>query len=88
MGQKKNIEMQFVLYMKLVYRLMEILMLNQGRYLSSEDLLAKVWGYDTDAEIGVVWVYISYLRKKLSSLSRKVEIKAKRNIGYTLEAAV
>ena len=72
----------------LEYRLMEILMLNQGRYLSSEDLLAKVWGYDTDAEIGVVWVYISYLRKKLSSLSRKVEIKAKRNIGYTLEAAV
>ena len=45
----------------LEYRLMEILMLNQGRYLSSEDLLAKVWGYDTDAEIGVVWVYICLL---------------------------
>lgn len=36
-------------------------------------------------EIGVVWVYISYLRKKLSALTANVEIKAKRNIGYTLE---
>ena len=45
----------------------------------------KVWGYDTEAEIGIVWVYISYLRKKLSSLGANVAIKAKRNIGYTLE---
>ena len=45
----------------------------------------KVWGYDTDTDIGVVWVYISYLRKKLSSLGANVAIKAKRNIGYTLE---
>lgn len=48
---------------KLEYQLMEILMLNRGIYLSSEDLLVKVWGYDTDAELGTVWVYISYLRK-------------------------
>ena len=61
-------------------------MLNQGIYLSTEDILTKVWGYDTDAEIGIVWVYISYLRRKLSSLNCGVEIKAKRNIGYTLEA--
>lgn len=71
---------------KLEYRLMELLMLNQGIYLSSEDLLVKVWGYDTDAELGTVWVYISYLRKRLSALNAKVEIRAKRNIGYTLEA--
>ena len=69
------------------YRMMELLMLNQGIYLSTEDLLTKVWGYETDAEIGVVWVYISYLRKRLSALNANVEIKAKRNIGYTLEVA-
>ena len=70
---------------KLEYRLMELLMLNQGIYLSSEDLLVKVWGYETEAELGTVWVYISYLRKRLLALDANVEIKAKRNIGYTLE---
>lgn len=69
----------------LEYRLMELLMLNQGIYLSSEDILVKVWGYDTDAELGTVWVYISGLRKKLAALDAKVEIRAKRNVGYTLE---
>ena len=70
---------------KLEYQLMEVLMLNQGIYLSSEDLLVKVWGYETEAEIGTVWVYISYLRKRLQALNSKVKIKAKRGIGYTLE---
>ncbi|MCI9154207.1 DNA-binding response regulator [Lachnospiraceae bacterium] len=72
---------------KLEYRMMEVLMQNQRRYLSSEDLLVKVWGYDTEAEVGTVWVYISYLRKRLEALSGQVKIKVKRNIGYTLEAA-
>lgn len=72
---------------KLEYQLMELLMLNRGIYLSSETLLTKVWGYDTDTELGTVWVYISYLRKRLSALNANVIIRAKRNIGYTLEAA-
>lgn len=70
---------------KLEYQLMEILMLNRGIYLSSEDLLVKVWGYDTDAELGTVWVYISYLRKRLAALDANVAINVKRNVGYTLE---
>ena len=70
---------------KLEYQLMELFLLNRGVYLSTEDILVKVWGYDTEAEIGIVWVYISYLRKKLASLGANVLIKAKRNIGYTLE---
>lgn len=70
---------------RLEYRLMEQLMLNKGIYLSSEELLVNVWGYNSDAEIGAVWVYISYLRKRLLALNANVEIKAKRNIGYTLE---
>ncbi len=70
---------------KLEYQLMEIFMLNQGIYLSSEDLLVKVWGYNTDAELGTVWVYISYLRKRLTALDANVAITAKRNVGYMLE---
>lgn len=71
---------------KLEYRLMELLMLNQGMYLSSGDLLVRVWGYDTDAEIGIVWVYISYLRKRLAALGSYVTVRARRNIGYMLDA--
>lgn len=70
---------------KLEFQMMELFLLNRGIYLSTEDILVKVWGYDTDAEIGIVWVYISYLRKKLASLGANVVLKAKRNIGYTLE---
>jgi DNA-binding response OmpR family regulator len=69
---------------KLEFQLMELFLLNRGIYLSTEDILVKVWGYDTDTEIGVVWVYISYLRKKLTALGANVAIQAKRNIGYTL----
>lgn len=72
---------------KLEYQVMELLMLNQGIYLSTEDILTRVWGYDTEADIGVVWVYISYLRKRLLALNANVEICAKRNIGYKLEVA-
>ena len=79
-GKKKSIVLS-----KIEYRMMELFMLNRGIYLSTEDILVKVWGYDTDAELGIVWVYISNLRKKLVSLGANVEIKAKRNIGYTLE---
>ena len=66
---------------------MELLMLNKNVYLSTEDLLVKVWGYDTEAELGAVWVYISYLRKRLAALNADVVIAAKRNVGYRLEVA-
>lgn len=72
---------------KLEYRLMELLMLNKDVYLSSEELLVKVWGYDTEAELGTVWVYISYLRKRLVALNADVTIAARRNVGYRLEVA-
>ena len=70
---------------KLEYQLMELFMLNQGVFFSTEDLLTKIWGYDTDSEVGIVWVYISYLRKKLQSLGADVSITAKRGVGYMLE---
>lgn len=67
------------------YRLMEQLMLNHMMYLSTEDLLTKAWGYNTETDINSVWLYISYLRKRLTAISSKVEIVSKRNIGYKLE---
>ena len=67
------------------YRLMEQLMLNNTLYLSTEDLLIKAWGYNTETDVNSVWLYISYLRKRLLALDSKVEIVSKRNIGYKLE---
>lgn len=69
------------------YRLMEQLMLNRNIFLSTEDLLIKAWGYDTVTDINSVWLYISYLRKRLSAMNSTVEIVSKRNIGYRLEVS-
>ena len=77
-------EMSFQLP-KQEYRLMEQLMLNHRMYLSTEDLLVKAWGYNTETDINSVWLYISYLRKRLIAMNSKVEIMSKRNIGYKLE---
>ena len=74
-----------VMLSRLEYKIMELLMLNKGIFFSTEDILSRVWGYDTEAEFGSVWVYISYLRKKLASLDCGVELKAKRGVGYMLE---
>ena len=53
--------------------------------LSAARRLIAEHGYDSDAEINVVWVYISYLRKKLVALDANIQIKAARNAGYSLE---
>lgn len=67
------------------YQMMEILMSNPHNLISAERFLEKIWGFDSEAEINVVWVYISYLRKKLAALHANVQIKAVRNAGCTLE---
>ena len=68
------------------YQMMEYLMLNPHRILSAEMFMEKIWGYDNEAEINVVWVYISYLRKKLTALGADIQIKSSRNAGYSLES--
>ena len=65
--------------------MLEMLMINPGQIISTEQFMDKIWGYDSDAELNVVWVYISYLRKKLSSLDSTIQIKATRGLGYSLE---
>lgn len=67
------------------FQMMEILMSNPKILVSSEQFMEKIWGYDANAEINVVWVYISYLRKKLNALHADIQIKSTRNAGYTLE---
>ncbi|MBO7515501.1 MAG: response regulator transcription factor [Lachnospiraceae bacterium] len=67
------------------YRLMEQLMRNPKVFMSSEDLLIKAWGYDTETDLNSVWLYISYLRKHLATIGSRVEIITKRYIGYRLE---
>lgn len=68
------------------YRLMEQLMINHGIFLSSDDLLIKAWGYGAETDVNSVWLYISYLRKRLTAMGSRVEIVSKRNIGYRLES--
>ena len=53
-----------------------MLLSNAGRLISTEQFMEHIWGYETEAEINVVWVYISYLRKKLAALGADIEIKA------------
>ena len=70
------------------FQMLELLMCNPRNLISTERFLEKIWGYDNEAEINVVWVYISYLRKKLAALHGNIQIKARRNAGYYLEEAV
>lgn len=67
------------------FQMMEFLMSYPKRRIPTELFMEKIWGYDSKAEINVVWVYISYLRKKLDALQANVQIKAARNAGYSLE---
>ena len=67
------------------FQMLEMLMANQRNVIPTERFMEKIWGYDSDADISVVWVYISYLRKKLAALNADIQIKATRNVGYSLE---
>lgn len=67
------------------YQMMEMLMMNRRQLIPTERFMEKIWGYDSEADIHVVWVYISYLRRKLTALHASIQIKVSRNAGYLLE---
>ena len=67
------------------YQMMELFLRNPRQIIPTERFLERIWGYDSEVEVSVVWVYISYLRKKLAALQADVEIRASRNLGYALE---
>ncbi len=67
------------------FQMLELLMSNPNHLISTSRFLERIWGYDSDTAINVVWVYVSYLRKKLTALGANIQIKATRNVGYSLE---
>lgn len=68
------------------FQLMELLMRSPGMLFSAEYLMEKVWGWDSEAEINVIWVNISNLWKKIRALGSHTQISASRGLGYLLEA--
>lgn len=64
------------------FQMMEMLMRHPKNLISTEHFMERIWGYDSNAELNIVWVYISYLRKKLSAIEANIQIKAQRNAGY------
>ena len=67
------------------FRLMEMFMENPRRVFTVDQLITRVWGWDNETEMNLLWVTMSQLRKKLSELETSAEIKAVRGVGYSLE---
>ena len=70
------------------FQVMELFLRNPRQVFSAERIMEKVWGWDNEAEINVVWVNISNLRKKLKSIGSRLSLKANRGLGYVLEDEV
>jgi DNA-binding response OmpR family regulator len=68
------------------FQLMELLVERPKVVHSIDQIMEKVWGWDSESEVNVVWVNISQLRKKLKQMGSRVDIKATRGVGYSLEA--
>jgi DNA-binding response OmpR family regulator len=69
------------------YQMMEYLIRNKNSLVSTEKLMDAIWSFDSEAEINVVWAYISALRKKLVEVGSEYTIKAVRGVGYQLALA-
>lgn len=67
------------------FQMMEMFILSPHKIISVSQFMEHIWGWDSEAEINVVWVNISFLRKKLSEIGSKAEIRATRGVGYSLE---
>lgn len=67
------------------FQVMELFLRSPGIVLPAERIMERVWGWDSDAGINVVWVHISNLRKKLKAIDAPAAIRAVRGLGYVLE---
>ena len=67
------------------FQMMKLFMMSPGKIISADRFLEKIWDLNSEAEMNTVWTYVSYLRRKLENISANVQIKTKRNLGYTLE---
>ena len=67
------------------FQMLQLLMQSPGTIISTEQFMERIWGWDSDVEVSIVWVYVSNLRKKIDKLSAPVNIRAVRGVGYCLE---
>ena len=67
------------------FQVMELFMRAPRAIVSAERIMERIWGWESDAEINVVWVHISNLRKKLAVVGSSVVIRVSRGLGYSLE---
>ena len=67
------------------FQVMELFLRSPKVIFSADKVMERIWGWDSDAEVSVVWVHISNLRKKLRSIGSRVSIRAVRGMGYVLE---
>ncbi len=67
------------------FQMLQLLMQSPGAVVSTEQFMERIWGWDSDVEVSIVWVYISNLRKKLDKLKCPVNIRAVRGVGYCME---
>ena len=67
------------------FQVMELFLRNPRQVFSAERIMERIWGWDDEAEINVVWVNISNLRKKLRAIGSRVTLRANRGLGYVLE---
>ena len=67
------------------YQLIEMLMEQPGRVFEVNQIIERVWGWDSEADMNVIWVTVANLRKTLKGMGAKAEIKATRGVGYSLE---
>ena len=67
------------------FQLLELFVMHPGFVFSTEHLMEKIWGLDSDSNIDVVWTHIGFVRKKLRNINTNVEIKTIRGAGYSME---
>lgn len=67
------------------FQMLQLLMQSPGSIISTDQFMERIWGWDSDVEVSIVWVYISNLRKKFDKLGVPAGIRAIRGVGYCLE---
>ena len=67
------------------FQMLQLLMQSPGTIIPTEQFMERIWGWDSDVEVSIVWVYISNLRKKFDRLKAPVSVRAVRGVGYCLE---
>lgn len=67
------------------FQMMQLLIQSPGNMISTEQFMERIWGWDSEVDVSVVWVYISNIRKKIDRLGAPVNMRAVRGVGYCLE---